>query len=187
MLRVKVRLTSGSTCVALKPPRLRLPLLFRSLIPWTTDSITSDIEWFLEKRVVSQILTRSRNLGSVCDSFQSLIFGWFCVSVSNFETEVLLSVHLRFYSSNQFEILTAVKSKLEFFESFSNEHMYSMVRWSFFTRKERGMKWHVLFPFFSKQIWPCIPAAMVTQYPMKGITIDNLPKQCLPTLNHEKF
>ena len=88
---------------------------------------------------------------------------------------------------NQYEILTAVKSKLEFFESFSSEHMYSMARWPYFTRKERGMKWNVLFPFFSKQIWTFIPASMVTQYPMKGITIDNLPKQSSPNSNYEKF
>ena len=49
-------------------------------------------EWYLEKRGSRKILAGSRNLGSVFDKSQSLVFSWFIftfLSLKNFHQRVL--------------------------------------------------------------------------------------------------
>ena len=40
------------------------------------------IEWFLNKKWVWKIFAQSRNLGSICNGYQSLVFERICVSES---------------------------------------------------------------------------------------------------------
>lgn len=63
------------------------------------------IGWFFEKCGSRKTLAWSQNLGSVCDSSQSLLFGWFCILDSRF----FLSLGLEFWNPGH-----AVLQSLEF-------------------------------------------------------------------------
>ena len=63
------------------------------------------IGWFFEKCGSRKTLAWSQNLGSVCDSSQSLLFRWFCLSESQF----FLSFGLEFWNPG-----LAVSCSLEF-------------------------------------------------------------------------
>jgi len=70
------------------------------------------IEWFPEKQVSQKIFAPSQNLRNSCDTSRSLVFRWFCVSVSQifwklgleFSNRVAVSQSLKFtilYSSER--------------------------------------------------------------------------------------
>ena len=51
------------------------------------------IEWFLNKKWVWKIFAQSRNLGSICNGYQSLVFERICVS----ESRLFLTMGLVFW------------------------------------------------------------------------------------------